>query len=737
MKSTLTFISIVLFISTLFLPYGFAQDYTRWELPEGAKLRLGKGKLNNTVGRSTYQFSPDSNQLAVFTSIGVWIYDVQTGKEIRLLTEHKEGWIDDTALSLDFQTLASPRDSWEHHEIRLWDTHTGKIKTTLEGHRKRVNSVVFSPEGQVLASSDLEGVIRLWNIRTGTHRMITTPHKSVNVVAFSPDGQTIMSREDRDFRLWDPETGQLKTRLEDTKQIETITFSPNGQLLVGANNKEIRLWDVSTGKIKTKIKNSVWNNPLAFSPDGKTLAHADGNDYTVQLRDSHTGKLKNTFSGDPEYIKMTQISPDGTPKEVDYATKPVYAIAFSPDGGTLAVASDGEIRLWDVDTGIHKATFRGLGLFYDLVFSPDGRTLAVRNDPPRSEIGIFLWDIDPTDIRKSEIRCVLTDHKLGVNSIVFSPNGQFLASGHKFNNIRLWDVERGKLELIFKGHSYPLWIQSVAFAPNGETLASLSISIQSSDHKAEILLWDAATGEYITTLIGHDKAINNSIPLHSSSIAFSPDGKILASGSLDGTVRLWDPNTAASDSFLPQLRRAVFGYHKGTIRAHTSHVLSVALSPDGRTLASGSSNQTVRLWDLRSRKLKASLKEHRAAVKCVTFSPDGRTLASGDEQGGIYLWDPNTTDRKALLMRDPHANDVINALAFSPDGATLASGGSTSRPGGNWTGGVFLWNMETHHLKKTLIGHKSWVHSVAFSPDGRTLASGSADGTILIWELEP
>ena len=727
MKWTLTVISAMLLISMLFLPPTFAEDYMRWELPEGAKMRLGKGKLSNTIGRSIYQFSPDSNQLAVFTSIGVWIYDVQTGKEIRLLTEHRTGWSDDAALSLDFQTLASPKDSWKHHEIRLWDTHTGKIKITLEGHTERVTSVAFSPEGQVLASGDLEGVIRLWNIRTGTHRMIATPHKSVNVVAFSPDGRTIMSREDTDFRLWDTETGQLKTRLEDTKQIRTITFSPNGQLLVGANNKEIRLWDAGTGKIKTEIKNSAWNKLLAFSPDGKTLAHAGGNDYTVQLRDSHTGELKNTFSGDPEYIKMAKISTDGTPKKVDYATKRVYTIAFSPDGGTLAVASDGEIRLWDVETGIHKTTLRGLGLFYDLVFSPDGRTLAATNDPPGSEIGIFLWDIDPTDVRKSELRCVLTDHKLGVNSIVFSPNGQLLASGHKFNNIRLWDIETGKLELIFKGHKYPLWTQSVAFAPNGEVLASLSISIQSSDSKAEILLWDAATGEYITTLIGHDKAIDNRIPLHSSSIAFSPNGEILVSGSLDGTVRLWDPNTATNDSFFHRLQRTVFGYHKGTIRAHTSHVLSVDLSPDGRILASGSSNTAIRLWDSRTRKLRTALNAHEAAIKCVRFSPDGMTLASADENGTIHLWDPITANCKATLIRDPHVYSLINSLVFSPGGGTLASGGN----------GIHLWDLNTLQLTRTFSGHKSNVHSVAFSPDGQTLVSGSGDGTILIWELEP
>ncbi len=239
------------------------------------------------------------------------------------------------------------------------------------------------------------------------------------------------------------------------------------------------------------------------------------------------------------------------------------------------------------------------------------------------------------------------------------------------------------------------FVHSVSFSSDGQILASGS-------KDKTIKLWDVKTGKELRTLSGHGDGV--------SSVSFSSDGQILASGSKDKTIKLWDVKT---------------GKELRTLKGHSDGVISVSFSPDGHTLASGSKDKTIKLWDVKTGKELRTLKGHSDGVISVSFSPNGHTLASGSKDKTIKLWDVKTG--KELRTLSGHSDGVIS-VSFSPDGKNLASGSKDKT--------IKLWDVKTGKELRTLSGHSDGVISVSFSPDGHTLASGSSDKTIKLWDVK-
>ncbi|MDL4775224.1 protein kinase domain-containing protein [Actinomadura xylanilytica] len=563
-------------------------------------------------------------------------------------------------------------------------------RAVLKSHTGDVDSVAFSPDGTTLATGSGDKTARLWNARTHQSISLTGHTAPVESVAFSPDGTTLATGSgDKSVRLWNVKTHKpIGTPLTGhTDSVESVAFSPDGTTLAtGSSDGTARLWNVNirqptsaplTGH--TGIVDSV-----AFNHDGTTLATGSG-DKTVRLWNVNTHK------------------PVGTP--LTGHTSDVLSVAFSPDGTTLATgSSDKTARLWNVNT--HKPTGKPLtghtSIVDSVAFNHDGTTLATGS----YDKTVRLWNVKT----HKPIGTPLTGHTDSVESVAFSPDGTTLATGSSDGTMRLWNVHThqptGKP---LTGHD----VGSVAFSPDGRTLATVG----STDDT--VWLWDARTREPIGELFTDDQDTEQVV-----SVAFSPDGRTLATGGYFATVRLWNVSS----------RQPI-----GEPITHSGGVYSLAFSPDGTTLATGSigmddklnpgraDRESLRLWNVR---------DHRQVGKSITsynvyslaFSPDGHTIATGSYDKTVRLW--NVRDHKPTSKPLTGYPSIVDSLAFSPDGHTVATAG------GNEEKNVWLWDVRNQQpIGAPLTGHTDFVESVAFSPDGTTLATGSSDKTMRLWDV--
>ena len=424
-------------------------------------------------------------------------------------------------------------------------------------------------------------------------------------------------------------------------------------------------------------------------------------------------------------------------------------IAFSPDGRRLAVATSMGVWLYDAETFDELALLTGhKEEITTVAFSPNGKIL-VSGSGFHFPGTLKLWDVETgQNIDTFQVEGGSTD------SVSFSPNGKMLAWAG-----RLWDIEkRQQLDVL---HDNKLF--DVAFSPDGKILAGTGISIVKRLAAGIIKLYDVETGRLINTLTATQHTILDEWTKRVESIAFSPNGQLLASGSADdGTIRLWDIETGQNIAtftakqgngnstcvvFSPDGTKLAVGSVEGIkllevptgkhiyTRQHIDigelgfplDVFSVAFSPDGTKLASASWDG-VKLWEVETGQNITTLQGHTRVVSSVVFSPDGLTFAS-DSVGGVQVWEAATGRHITTFAGPPN---FVTSIAYSPDGTILATGSANAR---NAEHTVKLWDIETGQNLTTLQGHTDSVTTIAYSRDSRILASGSKDKTVKLWDV--
>jgi WD40 repeat protein len=573
------------------------------------------------------------------------------------------------------------------------------------------DSVAFSPTGDILAAATGTGV-QLWSVSpSSAPRPLGSPlpvgSGPADSVAFSPKGDILAAATGAGVQLWILTPASVPRSLGPFLAVgsgaaDSIAFSPNGDTLAVATGTGVQLWNLSIssnpGLISTLSTSQAGTvSSVAFSPDGRTLAVG-----------ASSLQLWNVASPANPRVSAT-IAPLGY---FSGHLSPFLSVAFSPDGHLLAAgAADAKVHLWGVTNPAQPVSFGLTGYDSDdvtsVAFSPDGDLLATGS----ADHTAYLDNVTNPHAWFNAYPA-LTGHTAAILSVAMSPDGSILATASADHTIRLWHLP----STVLIGHSG--YVNGLVLDPSRHILVS-----SSGDNTMR--LWNIANPAAPTPISGPILG-----PGDFDGLSIRPDGRLFAVGA-QNTVQLWQLSNPVHPT---RIGPALPGAGPNT---SGSYVASMAFSSDGRTLAVGSFNRTVQLWNVSDPAdpvpLGSPLSGFPAqGVNSVSFSPDGRTLAVGGTDGKIRLWDV-TDPVHAVPLGTPLTGSTgsVEEVVFSPNGQTLATGDSV--------GTVKLWDVKdparASMVGQPPTGQTSTIYSLAFSPDGHTLASGSLDYTIRLWNV--
>ncbi len=672
--------------------------------------RILRGHQNQVL---TVAFSPVDGLLASGggdRSVRLWNH--QTGRPLVVLNGH-QGGIYGLAFSPDGRQLATA--SYDR-TVRLWDVASGAQQRVLLGHEALVWAVRYSPDGRVLASGSLDRSVRLWDVTSGTPKRVLrdrrNPRGGVRGVAFSPDGrQLAAASDDQRLRVYNLQTGQIEHVLWQgyTEGIAPVSYSADGQWLASAGqDQEVRIWDPRTGDLEKRLRGhrgAIWS--LQFSPDSRRLV-TGSTDRSVRLWTLEVGQLNPVHASPTGPITRVAFSPDGrvvaaasndrtvrlfAPRSgrplmaLRGHSDEVKALAFSPDGQLIASAGrDRTIRLWELPTGRQRRVLSGhTKPIWSVDFSPDSRSLASSS----LDRTVRLWDVASGNVKR-----VLTGHRAGVTGVSFGPRGQRLASTGSDRVVRLWDVATGRQRRLLQGHQGAVY--GASFSHDGKLIAT-------GGTDKTLRLWDFDQGSRVLA----------TVPGLLGRPSFHPDGRRIGAPASDGLARIWNLSTL---DVLP-------------LRGHRDEVNSLAFSPDGRLAATGSDDATIRLFDtdtgrphwrapvlLRGPPRLFTHQGWRELSSPRDSTDEDSTRATNHGGGGASLWAYGPRARQRL---ERHSRQ--GAQATGPDGTAILCIIADD--------GVELWDLVTDNRRLRHTQKKGFEQLVAI---GTGCVARSATATWLL-----
>jgi len=522
----------------------------------------------------------------------------------------------------------------------------GPLLFTLTGHKEAIRTVAVTADGRRAVSGSDDGTVRVWDLERGVEDRVLGGHSDwVRAIALLRHGSRVASTgDDGTICLWDFDSGNLVKSVEVPGQRpRALAVLPDGICaLVAGEGRAVALVDLEKGKVVRALRgHAAAVNAVAVCEDG-------GRGITAS---------------DDRTVRVWELIGGGEPLVLRGHRSKVVAAAISADGRfAVTAASDGSLRWW-----------------------------ALQRDPGASS---------------SEGR-VITSAAYWVRTIALSPDGTQAITGSDDGSLRAWDIERGTLTRIFEGHSGR--IHAVATTPDGGRAVSAS-------QDRTLKVWDLRSGGPRRARKGHDDRIR--------ALVSTGDGRLAVSTSVDQKLKVWDLHTL------------------GEVATYGGYAPNpIALTRDGRYLVCASSRQyaAVQVVDLMSGKVQHVLKGHTDVLRALAVSDDGRRLASASDDGSIRLWDLDSgealmsiatvwsPDSEKAPITIPTGRHWVRALGIAPDGRYVISG-SEDRT-------LMVWDLHTGGEALRLAGHGARINSVAVSPDGETAISASADNTLKVWEL--